>query len=287
MKKLNIRNKDIQLLVIFSVLAFLFISMNSNNLNQGHYNYENDFPRTSAPTITVNLPINNTVIGIRPFINILVNDANIDSIWYVINPYSPIMLANNSNQQLPLSIWDALPEGPFTIELFANDTAGDLNDFNTINLIKDISFPIVDIVHPLNNATFGINAPEITVTIDDATLETTWYTIVGVNKTFEFSATPGTNVITINQTTWNTLSNGKVTITFYATDALGRTLYDSITVNKNVQAPFDLIAFLTDPIVLTIIGATIAAIVILILVKRRKTHRTSEKEVRKIESLWD
>ncbi|NVM45060.1 MAG: hypothetical protein HWN79_09095 [Candidatus Lokiarchaeota archaeon] len=287
MKKKNDRNKDFQLLVLFSIFAFLFISINSNNLNQEPYNYEIDFPKASAPTILINLPLNNTVVGIRPFINVIVNDANLDSIWYVINPYSPIMLANNSNQLLNLLIWDALPEGPFTIELFANDTAGDLNNFNTINLIKDISFPIVDIVHPSSNATYGINAPEITVTINDATLDITWYTIVGVNRTFEFSATPGTNVITIDQPTWNTLSNGKVTIVFYATDALGRTLYDSITVNKNVQAPFDLIAFLTDPIVLTIIGITIAAILIVIILKRGKTHRTSEKEVRKIESLWD
>ena len=225
------------------------------------------------------------MVGIRPFINVIVNDANLDSIWYVINPYSPIMLTNNSNQLLNQFIWETLPEGPFTIELFANDTAGSLNDLNTVNLIKDISFPIVDIEHPSNNATYVINAPQITVTINDTTLTTNWYTIVGVNRTFEFPPDSGTNVITIDQTTWNSLSNGKVTITFYATDALGRTLYDSITVNKNV--PFDLIALLTDPIVLTVIGSTIAIILIVIFVKRRKTHRTSEKEVRKIESLWD
>ena len=287
MKKINVRNKDFQLLVLFSVFAFIFISMNLYNLNQETYNYENDFPKTSTPTITVNLPLNNTVVGIRPFINILVNDANIDSIWYVVNPYSAITLANNSNQQLSLLIWNTLPEGPFTIELFANDTSGNLNDFYTINLIKDIAFPIVDIVHPSSNATYGIDAPVITVTINDATLDTTWYTIVGVNMTFEFTATPGTNAITIDQATWNTLSNGKVTIVFYATDALGRTISDSVTVNKNVQAPFDLIAFLTDPIVLTVMGITIAAILIVIILKKRKTHKTSEKEVRKIESLWD
>ncbi len=336
------------------------------------------------PTITVNLPLDGSVIGTRPIINITVNDTNVDSIWYSVD--SNIMaLANNSDQLLNLLIWNALPEGPFTIELYANDTAGNLNNFYTINLIKDISAPIVSIVHPLPNATYssnspqitltindatldttwysivatsytfeftatigtnvitinqaawnsllngpvtiefyandslgrissdnitvirnaplitielplpdatyGSSAPQITLTINDATLDTTWYSIVGTNYTFVFTANNGTNVITINQTAWDSLSNGPVTIVFYANDSLGRISSDSIALNKEVTEVFDLwselIAFLLSPIGLTIIGSVIAIVVIAIILKRRKTHRTSDKEVRKIESLWD
>jgi hypothetical protein len=238
------------------------------------------------PTITVNLPVDDTVIGTRPFINITVYDTNVDSIWYIIAPYSFIILTNNTNQQLPLSIWNALPEGSFTIELFANDTAGNLNNLYTIDLTKDTLAPTVIIVHPLANTRYT-NAPQITLTINDATLDTTWYTIVGTNYTFEFTPVPGTNIVNINQAAWNALSNGNVTFVFYANDSLGRISSDSITLDRNVPEPFDFIAFLFGPVGLTIMGVAVAIVVIVILLKRRKTHKTSDKEVRKIESLWD
>ena len=239
------------------------------------------------PTITVNLPIDETVIATLPIINITVNDTNVDSIWYRVGT-TIITLANNTDQSLNLLIWNALSEGAFTIELFANDTAGNLNNFYTINLIKDISAPIVDIVHPLSNATDSTSAPQITLIIDDATLDTTWYTIVGIDDIFEFNATIGTNVITIDQTAWNSLSEGVVTIIFHANDSLGRISSDSITFNKVVPEVFDFIAFLLSPPVLTIIGVAIAIIVVTVfLVKRRGSHKTSDKEVRRIDSLWD
>jgi len=387
MKKINIRNKEIQLLVLFGVLAFLFISVNSNQFlssvdnssNQGPYNFENDFPRTSAPTINivspttnqyfgatapdfeveisdagnpidtmwytidggatnitfptngtidqtewtahaegsvtltfyannsisevnsvsvsinkdtgvptivVNLPANNTVIVTQPLISVTVNEVNFDKVWYSVDS-NIRFLTNNSAQLLDQLIWNATPEGAFTIELFANDTAGNLNDFYTLNLIKDISAPIVDIVYPLPDEIYSTSAPRIIVTINDATLDSTWYSIVGTNYTFEFTAIIGTNNITIDQDAWNSLSEGEVTIIFYANDSLGRESSDSITIEKDLPEVFDWLAFLTDPIVLTIIGVVIAIVVIVILVKRRKFHRTSDKEVQKIESLWD
>jgi len=381
MKKLNIKNKEIQLLVLFSVLAFLFISVNfaNNYSTQGNYFFDDKLPRSAAisinivspstndnfsviapdfvveisddvdtidtmwynlngganitfttnetidqnnwtaladgpviltfyannsisevnsasvsinkdtgvPTIVVNLPANNTVILTQPLINVTVNDVNLDKIWYSVD--STIrFLTNNFAQLLDQLIWNAIQEGAFTIELFANDTAGNLNNFYTLNLIKDISAPIVDIRNPLPNAPYGIDAPIISLTIDDATLNTTWYSIVGTNYTIEFTAIIGINNITIDQDAWDSLSEGEVTIIFYANDSLGRESSDSITLEKDLSEFFDWLAFLTDPIVLTIIGATIAiVVVIIILLRRRKFHRTSDKEVQKIESLWD
>ncbi len=386
MKKLNIKNKGIQLLVLFGVLTFLFISVNSNiflssgdnSSNQGPYNFESDFPSTSAisisivspvpndnfsdtapdfvveisddvgtidtmwynlngganitfttnetidqnnwmaladgpviltfyannsisevnsasvsinndtviPTIVVNLPANNTVIVTQPLINVTVIDVNVDKIWYSIDS-NIRFLTNNFAQLLDQLIWNATPEGAFTIELFANDTAGNLNNFYTLNLIKDISAPIIDIVYPLPDDKYGTSAPQIILTINDATLDTTWYSIVGTNYTFEFTATLGTNNITIDQDAWNSLSEGDVTIIFYANDSLGRESSDSITIEKDLPEVFDWLAFLTSPLGLTLIGVAIAIVVIVILVKRRKFHRSSDKEVRKIESLWD
>jgi len=387
MKKLNIKNKEIQLLVLFGVLTFLFVSVNSNiflssgdnSSNQGPYNFESDFPSTSAisisivspvpndnfsvtapdfvveinddvdtidkmwynlngganitfivngtidptnwtaladgpvtltfyannsvsevdsesvsinkdtgiPILVVNLPVNNTVIVTQPLINVTVIDVNVDKIWYSVDS-NIIFITNSTPQLLDQLIWNAIAEGAFTIELFANDTAGNLNNFYTLNLIKDISAPIVDIVYPLPGDKYGISAPQIILTINDATLDTTWYSIVGTNYTFEFTATLGTNNITIDKDAWDSLSEGNVTIIFYANDSLGRESSDSITIEKDLPEVFDWLAFLTDPIVLTIIGVVIAIVVVtILLVRRRKFHRSSEKEVRKIESLWD
>ena len=237
------------------------------------------------PTITVNLPVDGTITGIQPIINIIVNDTNWDSTWYRVDS-TVITLANNTDQQLLLLLWNALPEGPFTIELFANDTAGNLNNFNSMHLTKDISAPIIVITNPLPNVTVS-SAPQITLTINDATLNTTWYTVDGGATNITFSATIGLNYITINQTTWNTLSNGIVTITFFANDSLGRISSDDITIIRNVPEAFDFIAFLFGPIGLTIMGVAIVIVVVVILLRRRKFHKTSDKEVRKIESLWD
>ena len=241
----------------------------------------------NIPTITVNLPIDGTVIGTQPIINITINDVNVDSIWYRVGStvIALPLSANNTDQPLNILLWNALPEGPFTIEFFANDTAGNLNSLY-VNLVKDISYPIVTIVHPLANTTYT-NAPQITLTINDATLDTTWYIIVGTNYTFEFTHVLGTNIVNINQAAWNALSNGDITFVFYANDSLGRISSDSITLDRNVPEPFDFIAFLFGPVGLTIMGVAVAIIVIVILLKRRKTHKTSDKEVRKIESLWD
>jgi len=387
MKKLNIKNKEIQLLVLFGALTFLFIFVNSNMFigsvdnrsNQGLYNFENDLPisaaisttivspspddyfgatapdfvveindavnpidtmwytidggatnitftvngtidqnnwtalgdgpvtltfyannsisevdfesvsinkDTSVPPLVVNLPANNTVQITQPVISVTVNDVNRDKIWYSVNS-NIRFLTNSTPQLLDQLIWNAITEGAFTIELFANDTAGNLNDFYTLNLIKDVSAPIVDIVYPLPDEIYSTSAPRIILTINDATLDSTWYSIVGTNYTFEFTATIGTNNITIDQDAWNSLSEGDVTIIFYANDSLGWESSDSITLEKDLPEVFDLIAFLLSPLGLTLIGAVIAIVVIVILVKRRKFHRTSDKEIRKIESLWD
>ena len=378
MKKLNNKTKEIQLLVLFGVLAFLFISVNfvNNYSPQENYIFDDELPRSAAisinivspttndnfsvtapdfeveinetkdtmwytidggvtnitfevngtidqgtwalldngpvtiefyandtlgnigsdsvivnkdtvvPTIVVNLPTNNTVIVTQPLISVTVNEINVHKIWYSIDS-NIRFLTNDSAQLLDQLIWNATPEGAFTIELFANDTAGNLNNFYTLNLIKDISAPIVDIRHPLPNTPYGKSAPIISLTISDATLNTTWYSIVGTNYTIEFTAIIGINNITIDQDAWNSLSEGDVTIIFYANDSIGRESSDSITIEKDLPEGFDLIAFLLSPPGLTIIGVAIAIVVIVILVKRRKVHRSSDKEVQKIERLWD
>ncbi|MFW9970014.1 MAG: DUF2341 domain-containing protein [Candidatus Odinarchaeota archaeon] len=95
---------------------------------------------TIAPQISLNLPLNNTYCGDAPFINALVTDANLNTIWYEINT-SYVLLTNNVNQQLETSIWSNLFEGEFYIYIYANDSARNLSDPLIIRLYKDTSAP--------------------------------------------------------------------------------------------------------------------------------------------------
>ncbi|MHA2030362.1 MAG: hypothetical protein ACW99Q_13300, partial [Candidatus Kariarchaeaceae archaeon] len=95
---------------------------------------------TLVPFISINLPFNNTYCRTAPLINILASDVNLENIWYEVNTI-PIPLGNNVDQQLDNSIWDSLPEGEFTIYLFANDSVNHLSDLIMIVLYKDTIAP--------------------------------------------------------------------------------------------------------------------------------------------------
>jgi hypothetical protein len=100
---------------------------------------------TIAPLITINLPLNNTYCGIAPILNVLVTDANLDSIWYEVSTYNRL-LANNINQQLDSSIWSGLSEGEFYIYIYANDSASALSDPVILRLYKDTIAPSAPIL---------------------------------------------------------------------------------------------------------------------------------------------
>ncbi|MFX1530578.1 MAG: DUF2341 domain-containing protein [Promethearchaeota archaeon] len=95
---------------------------------------------TLNPTLTLNLPLNNTYWREAPIINVLATDANLDSIWYEVNT-SIVLLGNNINQQLDPSIWSNLLEGEFYIYIYANDSVNHLNDSLMLVLYKDTIAP--------------------------------------------------------------------------------------------------------------------------------------------------
>lgn len=143
----------------------------------------------------------------------------------------------------------------------------------------------VNIISPSTNDNFSA-APAFIVKIseDADTIDTMWYTLNGgINIKFTENGT-------INSGNWTALSDGAVTLTFYANNTLGGFDFESVDINKvtiNPPIDFDFIAFLLSPLGLTIIGVAIAIVVVVILVKRRGHHKTSNKEVKRIAGLWD
>jgi hypothetical protein len=186
---------------------------------------------TIAPSVTINTPGNLTNWNTEPPINISATDPNLDTIWYRVGVITE-MLINGTEENLLTPIWTSLPEGAFQVEIFANDTLGNLNNTYTITLYKDTIAPIITINSPTIGQYFNNNAPGYNVEIEDDNLNQTWYTIDG-GLTNIFFISNGT----INQTAWTNRPNGSVTITFYANDTLGQINFLSVQVWKDNNTP--------------------------------------------------
>ncbi|MFX1281026.1 MAG: hypothetical protein ACFFA3_16875 [Promethearchaeota archaeon] len=187
---------------------------------------------TLAPLITINSPLNNTYWNSRPVLNITAFDVNLDSIRYEFLPYLQY-IPNNTEVLMNPFIWSLIPEGMFVLQIIAEDSLGNINNSITLALIKDTYVPEINISLPQPNELFGAVAPDFEISILEAHLNTTWYTLLGESQNFIFTGTIGT----INQTEWDKFGNGTVTIRFNANDLAGNLGYSDITVRKNIFAP--------------------------------------------------
>lgn len=100
-------------------------------------------------------------------------------------------------------------------------------------ILKDwtVKAIIIDIVNPVENEIFGVIVPNFTVEIRDPNLNTTWYTLEGAPKKYIFTVNG-----TINQTAWMTLSDGIVSIRFYANNSFGEINFKQVNVIKDTLA---------------------------------------------------
>ncbi len=91
--------------------------------------------------------------------------------------------------------------------------------------------PIISIVSPIANATFQNTAPQFNISIEGIPVSM-WYTIEGILGNFSFTELNGT----INQNAWNNLTEGEITITFYAQDSEEEIGSISIVVIKSIPS---------------------------------------------------
>jgi hypothetical protein len=131
------------------------------------------------------------------------------------------------------SIWDTLEEGPFIIEIYANDTLGNLNNSYYLTLYKDTIAPDLVINSP-ENLTKWKEPPYIKVTSNDTHLDSIWYIV------------DSTKIILTNGLSerlcdciWDELEGEQAfTIYFYANDTAGNindTFY--YTLYKDILPP--------------------------------------------------
>ncbi|NVM19497.1 MAG: hypothetical protein HWN80_17480, partial [Candidatus Lokiarchaeota archaeon] len=226
------------------------------------------------PIITIHSPIDHTAFASPPFINLTIDEPNLDKVWYRINN-NIIDITDNLTQFIDLFIWNSLTQGDFNVELFANDTMGNVNNLTTLNLSKDINGPTIFINLPVENEKVGRTAPYFELLIfDENGVGTRWYTIGLGDNTRQFTGLIGRINQTLWEQNWDNLAQGDIiTITFYARDTLGN---ENFTVlNLIVDKPIDLPKFLSDPLGLLLPTVGLVAMIPITIKLTKSTYYKS------------
>ncbi len=205
------------------------------------------------PIITIISPESNEVFGnsAAEFI-IEIDEIYLNTTWYTISGLSDIFIFTD-NGSIDQTIWDNLSDGNYTITFYANDTAGNIG-FTSVTVEKDTTAPEITITSPGDNQEFSATAPPFDLSIVEGNLDTIWYTLdKGItNITCEESGQ-------IDQTIWDSLSDGTYTITFYANDTAGNIGSSDVTIIKASLITPEISGFT----LLTLIGISIGIISII------------------------
>lgn len=217
----------------------------------------------SAPSITIDSPSSNDLFGTNaPDFNIVVTDHYLESIWYVVGGGSNNLI-NTTTGTINQGLWDTFGSGTISITFYANDSLSQVRS-TSVTVKKDITTPIINIITPSQGDTFGSTAPSFIVEIIEENLDTMWYTLEGgANIMFTVNGT-------FNSTEWSLLSDGQVTITFYARDLLGNIGSQSVNVEISFPQPGGIISGYNLLFMSSLIVFSIS--VILIIINRRQRH---------------
>ncbi|MFX1288345.1 MAG: hypothetical protein ACFFFY_07275, partial [Promethearchaeota archaeon] len=237
MKKINIRNKEIHLLVLFGLFILLILSVNimKTYAPQGNYIFDNEIPRASAISINIVSPsTNDNFSSSAPnfVVEITEDTFTINTTWYTIDG-GITNITFTSNGTIDQGNWTALSDGPVILNFYANNSISQIfNQSVTIN--KDSIDPVVSVISPTGGAYFDATAPDYVVEVSDSgsLIDTMWYTIDSgiTNITFTSNGT-------INQANWTALSDGAISMIFYANDSAGNLGSDTVVVNKDATDP--------------------------------------------------
>ena len=99
--------------------------------------------------------------------------------------------------------------------------------------IRQPAAPEITILSPIPNEVFGYAAPSFTLSIDEPSLDTTWYSLDYGLTNITFSGLSGT----IDQVEWNKFGNETVNIRFYANNTYGNESYSEVNVRKDIYQP--------------------------------------------------
>ena len=127
--------------------------------------------------------------------------------------------------------------------------------------------PVITIISPVANSTYGSTAPTFTLSIEGVPVAM-WYEIEETSASFPITELNGT----IDQATWNTLPEGEYTFWFYIQDSRDILIASSVVITKKIPSggiPIELI------ILISVIsgGAVIGVATILLIRRKRKFNK--------------
>jgi hypothetical protein len=200
-------------------------------------NYQSKFAYFSIdvnpPIISIISPNPNAFSGFNaPTFNIDIIEPNLDSTWYTIDGGITNITFAGLTGIVYQTEWDKLSDGGLSLTFYAKDTTGKIGHTD-VTIFKDTIIPQITIDAPTFEEKFGAVAPNFNISIVELNLDSTWYTIDGGITNITFTGLTGT----VDQTEWDKLSDGDLTLTFYAKDSAGNIGSLGVLINKDAGIP--------------------------------------------------
>lgn len=193
------------------------------------------------PTISINSPSGGSLFGTdAPTYSLNIFDLNLNQSWYTLNSTTTryFFTPTNGINVVPIDEtgWDSFSDGSMLMAFYVNDSGGNLASVSNA-IVKDAINPTITLNSPLGDTTFGSDAPEFNLTIYDLNLIDAWYTIGSSVTQYSFSPINGINVIQINESCWDALPEGSITINFFVSDTVGNIHSIQVIINKDLPDP--------------------------------------------------
>lgn len=143
--------------------------------------------------------------------------------------------------------------------------------------IAEDGAPRITIHSPSGGLSFGSNAPTLIIEINDTTPVEMWYTLDGGmhNYTFHFilvhTYTYPAFSGGVDQSAWDAMLDGSITIRFYASDVAGNEAFEEVPIIKSIPSNGldpGLIVFI---VVISIVGGIAVIAVAYLFLKKRRT----------------
>jgi len=148
----------------------------------------------------------------------------LDDTWYTLNSGPEYHISTTSGTLNP-GAWDGLPDGDVSLRFYVEDLADNLK-YTSVNIVKDSQAPNITITSPSAGDTFGATTLSFIVEIVDEHLDKMWYTLNSGSTKYFFTSNGS-----IDQTAWDALADGSITIRIYANDTVSNEAFATVSVD--------------------------------------------------------
>ena len=184
---------------------------------------------TSVPEITITTPTDNQLFGKpNPNFDLSVIGPDLNATWYSLDVGATNYTFSGTTGTIDQNEWDKIGNGTATIEFYANNSLGNVGSAE-VTVRKDIIAPVITIYQPTLSQEFIDIPPIFNISINEPNYNSSWYTAEGALTNITFTGTIGM----IDETLWNSLPRGVITILFYSKDKVGNIGYSEVYVVKN------------------------------------------------------